>query len=279
MKRSRYQSWGLPLAIGLVVALMAWVGLSALFSTDQPREGEITNTVSRPLPSTGSPQAGLDQTGLEETGLDRTSSGQATGAAPAAPGGRPSLVADSPMVQAALKVSPISSRLDSGGVGQGLIKTYPPKIIAQPPAPAIPPSTAAQPKPAAKPTAPAAPAAAATPAPQAADPTAVSATGEELPVPATAPATASGLRFTVHLASFELKANADRALAELQAAGVPAFLTRIELDGKTYFRLMAGQFNSQPDADAYGQQLVAKGLTRNMGDPVAKPLYVAPAAK
>ena len=260
LKRSRYRQWGLPLAVGMVVALMAWVGLSALFSISDHEEGEIKNTVSQALPDTGSPQAVSDQTAFGRT--------DSTG--PVVEGGRTLLVADSPMAEAALKVSPISSRLDTAGVGQYLIKAYPVRTTA--PAMAATKPAAAKPESAPKP---------ATPpkAPVATAPPAAPSTGEETPRLADQATPATGLQFTVHLASFELKANADRSLAELQAAGIPAFITRIELDGTTYYRLMAGRFGSRSEAELYGNQLVARGLTKNMGTPLAKPLYMAPAAQ
>lgn len=69
------------------------------------------------------------------------------------------------------------------------------------------------------------------------------------------------MQFTVHLSSFGDKNNAEQAVNKLKNAGVPAYITRIELDGKVWHRLMVGKFPSRAQAEAYGRDLKQRGLT------------------
>ncbi|MEW5724993.1 MAG: SPOR domain-containing protein, partial [Thermodesulfobacteriota bacterium] len=108
------------------------------------------------------------------------------------------------------------------------------------------------------------------PAPQPAPEPAPTPTAE--PEPTTVP----GVKFSVHLASFGEKANADRSLAKLKAAGVPVFLSRIELDNKTWHRLMAGRFDTRAEAEAYGRQLKDRGLLKGLGEFMIKPIVETP---
>ncbi len=173
----------------------------------------------------------------------------------------PAITPESPMVKAAMQNSPVASRLSSVGLqiagsaqqtGDSQPQEVPPARQAVPaaPAPQTPPAR---------------------PAPVTAAKPVVSTAG-------TAPAgpVRSGLKFTVHLASFSIKDNADTSLARLKSAGLPAFVRRVEVNSKLYYRLMVGQFDSRAEAEAYGLDIQRKGYTGGLGQYVVKPLITGP---
>ena len=158
-------------------------------------------------------------------------------------GTRPRLVATSPLAKAALRASPVSSQL--ADVGDGLVCKAPPaKTSARSGGKAAAVSSAG---PTARPKA----------------KTVKARAGEEL-------------RFTVLLASFGVKENADRFLARLKAAGLPVYVRRVKVNSKTFYRVMAGRFPSRAQARAYGRELEVKGYTAETGPPKAWPLASGP---
>ena len=90
--------------------------------------------------------------------------------------------------------------------------------------------------------------------------------------PAAAPPTAAGLGgrsgilsgtegFTVHLGSFVDQANAEKFRARLAAAGEPAAISEINIDGRRWYRVLSGRFDTRTAADAHGRDLRRRGLT------------------
>jgi len=242
--RKKYRKAVLPIAGALIICLLAWAGLSRLIAPRVPENDRVSNSVSKPLPSdrTGSPSKPdrTNQPGSTEAGP--------TGQAPTLS----SLVVSSPLARAALQASPLASGLT--GVGSRLIQGIPPvsspetRTAAPPPAR---PQAAVSDQPPEKP-----------PAPKPAG-----------PKPA---APAPGLQFTVHLASFGVKENADQAADQLKAAGYPAFLQKTEINNKIFHRLMVGRFSSQAEAEAYGQKLARKNIVPGLGPFTVKPIVSGP---
>jgi cell division septation protein DedD len=214
-----------PAMIGLAVALLAWAGISALFSSRTPDENRFSNAITQNLTQ---PRPHNRET----------------------PETKP-LIAHTPIVRSALAVSPVSSVLERIGVGGRLAKLS----AARPPAIAAAGSSelnalAAANAPSTKPTV-------------------------ALPPASSAPS-GGGLKFTVHLASFGVRDNAERVVANLKSSGVPAYVSTIVIDGKTYYRLMAGAFDSEAQARAYGRRLEEGGLIRDLGPYTVRPFYSAP---
>jgi cell division septation protein DedD len=252
VRRSRLRRIGVPAAAAVAICLLAWAGLSLLFSPDSPERIEtaenLPNSVSNRLD--GQP-------------------GQTPAATPvpAAPSGeRKKLVVETPLAKAAVTALPVASPLDRVGHGlsRGNVPTGSSASASVPEGPALPIATPdapptvskpeAVPQPTPQPTPPPAPRAGTTPSPDRGS------------------SGVSGVQFTVHLASFKEKANADRSLASLKSKGVPAFLTRIELDQTAWYRLMVGRFPTRGEAEAYGRELRQKGLLDNLGEYAVKPL-------
>ena len=249
LKKGRLKYAAIPVIGAIFVSIAAWLAFGALFTPDKPTPTSASsNSISRPL-SESKPLAasnGPTAPTVVQTPKPKSS-----------PTDR--LVADSPIVEAALRVSPIQSSLEQiGSIGaRAATPSSSAKIEPKPEAkpskpgattatqPTSPPDKPAQPKPA---------------------PTAKPA---EPPKPAP---TETTVVYTVHLASFSEKENADRTLAKLKAAGVPAFVTKVEINGQDWYRLMVGQFPSQEQANNYGKELQNKGLTSDMGPFKIKPM-------
>jgi septal ring-binding cell division protein DamX len=78
--------------------------------------------------------------------------------------------------------------------------------------------------------------------------------------------------FTVHLASFTDPANAEKFRTKLAAAGEPAAVYEITLDGRLWYRVLSGRFDTQAAADAHGRDLRRRGLTDASGMFSVKPI-------
>lgn len=250
LRKSKFDIFILPVVGAMIICLLAWAGLGLLLFPDKPEDEKVANAVSQTLPGNEEQKAGNEEPPPSKV----------KGRGSVQEDGRRLLVADSPLARAALKVSPVSSRLDvvgsqakskSSAVWQDVQvskKAEDKKPVNQQKKPAAqtPASTTAQKK----------------KKPEAAERKA-----------ATNPN--SGLEFTVHLASFSEKANADRNLAKLKAAGAPAFVSRIQLNSGVWHRLMVGRFKTRSKAEAYGRELKQKGLTTE-GAFTVKPIVIEP---
>jgi cell division protein FtsN len=79
--------------------------------------------------------------------------------------------------------------------------------------------------------------------------------------------------FTVHLGSFVDQANAEKFRAKLAAAGEEAAIAEINLDGRLWYRVLAGRFDTRTAAEAHGRELRRRGLTDDTGGPfIVKPI-------
>lgn len=261
-RRTWVKQIAIPVGAAMVLCLLAWAGLSLLFSSTSPEKPTVSNSVTKPIQPAGTEAA------------DKNVQPAGTPASPKKPAGkREPLVATTPLAKAAVGALPVATQMDRVGLrlGRKYASTLAvKKTEAQPetpaePKPAVTPEPAPPPKPNPE----------TTPAPPPATPEPQPASTPE-PKPETAPKKTPGVEFTVHLASFTEEANAQRSLAKLKSAGVPAFVSRIELDNKVWHRLMAGRFPSRAEAEAYGRQLKAKGLTEDLGEFRIKPIVTSP---
>ncbi|MEW5725516.1 MAG: hypothetical protein AB1896_20580, partial [Thermodesulfobacteriota bacterium] len=142
IRRTWVRQIALPVGAAIVLCLLAWVGLSLLFSPQTPPQPEVSNAVTRPLPEV--------KPGVHAT----TPPGE-----PAAPPvkEREKLVADTPLVKAALGALPVSSPFNRVGLRLG--QKYPavasagttPPTTAPTPAPEPAPSPTTPPEPAPQP--------------------------------------------------------------------------------------------------------------------------------
>ena len=258
MRRSRLRQIGVPAAAAVAICLLAWAGLSLLFSPDSTETIEKTENVPNSVSNNVEGQPGQ---------TPAAPGSPASAPAPAKPSGeRVKLVVETPLAKAAVTALPVASPLDQVGhrLSRGNVPTGSSASTPVPEGPSVPMAT-----PDAPPTSPT-PEAVPETAPQPTPPPAPRA--ETTPAPSRGSSGVSGVQFTVHLASFKEKANADRSLAALKSKGVPAFLTRIELDQTAWYRLMVGRFSSKGEAEAYGKELRQKGLLDNLGEYAVKPL-------
>lgn len=83
---------------------------------------------------------------------------------------------------------------------------------------------------------------------------------------------ASSREFTVHLASFTDQSNAEQYKSKLNGAGESAFITQAKIDGRMWFRVMSGSFNTRAAAEAHGKDLKRRSLTVETGRYMIKPL-------
>ena len=242
-KKLQPQQLIIPVIVMLLVILTGWGVKSLLFSAENKVvEEEAPNMVSNQVESDLQSGAGETVINLEE---------------------HEALAADSIMARAAIRSVPLSNNLAVMGRTSKLSRPPVKEAVAlakkveppQAPKPAPKPKTVKKTSTVAKPakTNP-------NPKPKATEPE---------------KSTSSDLLFTVHLASFQVKENADRSLARLKSAGAPAFVNQVELGGKTYYRLMVGRFSSREKAERYGLTLQSKGLTAGMERFVVRP-FVAP---
>jgi DedD protein len=246
LRKGRLKFAVVPVVGAVFVSVLAWLAFGALFTPDKPSQPSAGNSVSKPIPAS------------KPLGAPSGPSTPATRPPKAQPSPTERLVADSPVAEAALRVSPIQSALEQIG-SMGARAAVPSSAATVKPTPETkpkpqkpsaetstkPPSPAEQPKP--------------TPTAKPAEP----------PKPAQVE---TGVAYTVHLASFTEKENADRTLAKLKAAGVSAFVSQVEINGQVWHRLMVGRFPTQQQAQAYGKQLQEKGLTADMGPFKVKPI-------
>lgn len=164
------------------------------------------------------------------------------------------------MAQASQGILPAVSRMEQVGL-------LPAKAAAPRPKAQKPPAAAARPKSAT---------AAASPKPAAQQ----AAQQNSAPRPApTAPAQddrpiLGGTReFTVHLASFTERGNAEKYMGKLASAREKdAFITESMVNGRLWYRVMSGRFPSQAEAEAHGNDLRRRNLTASGGRFVVKPL-------
>jgi len=119
------------------------------------------------------------------------------------------------------------------------------------------------------------------PIPVSANSNLVRAVAEPLPGGTGAPANTGGRSgilsntegFTVHLGSFVDQANAEKYRAKLAAAGEEVFISEISLDGRRWYRVLTGRFDTRAAADAHGRDLRRRGLTEDTGGPfIVKPI-------
>lgn len=78
--------------------------------------------------------------------------------------------------------------------------------------------------------------------------------------------------FTVHLASFGEKSNAETYKSKLASAGESAFISEITVEGKLWYRVMSGRFSSRSEAEDHGRDLRRRDLTADTGRYLIKPL-------
>lgn len=254
-----YKQYAIPVVGSIIICVLAWAGLSLLFSDNEAEKSNIQNAVSSSINENGdSPESSLRNSSFGYTG----SSGR--------------LVAVSPVAKAALRFLPVSSNVDEAGsifaeqhapyvsssVEKDANKTNTEKIAIRNPAeqPVVSPAQVPTQKPTAK------------PADKPADKP--SAPPEPTPPPESAKSKPDqgGIQFTVHLASFSEKNNADRSLAKLKSAGVPAFVSMTEVNSKIWYRLMVGRFANREEAEKYGRKIEEKGLNSGMGKYIIKPI-------
>ncbi len=69
-------------------------------------------------------------------------------------------------------------------------------------------------------------------------------------------------RFTLNIASFRNKDNADRLMKELEEKGYEAFIEKANIPGKgTWYRVAVGRFSSRGEALAFARGLKEKGVS------------------
>lgn len=85
-------------------------------------------------------------------------------------------------------------------------------------------------------------------------------------------ALASSREFTVHLGSFTDQDNADKYKGKLDGVGESAFISQVTMEGRLWFRVMSGRFNTRAAAEAHGKDLKRRGLTVDTGRYLIKSL-------
>jgi septal ring-binding cell division protein DamX len=78
--------------------------------------------------------------------------------------------------------------------------------------------------------------------------------------------------FTVHLGSFMDRANAEKFQAKLATAGESAAISETTIDGRLWYRVMSGRFDTRAAADAHGRDLRRRDLTDGNGTFIIKPI-------
>ena len=263
----------MKILVSIILGVLIGLGAAAL-------SGRLWSPVGRRSPRPNRPKAGNWQTAVivggavlcgllawlglghllwsERPVTDKPGNAVTRPVGPKADEPRKPLVAMTPMHQSAQRVSPVAGSLER--VGLVLALTHPP----------VGPTLKKTAQPEKK------PAAGEEPAGETAKP-AASASESETPPPSASTAqpgaeTEAEAKFTIHLASFSDKANADRNLARLKAAGVPAFIAGVRLESGQWYRLMAGRFPTEAAARRYADELKKKGLTADTGPFVIRPL-------
>lgn len=85
-------------------------------------------------------------------------------------------------------------------------------------------------------------------------------------------ALASSREFTVHLGSFTDQDNAEKYKSKLDGVGETAFISQVTMEGRLWFRVMSGRFNTRAAAEAHGKDLKRRGLTVDTGRYLIKSL-------
>ena len=281
-----------PVILGLVTAVLClWLAASYLLpeGAGPAPSLEIDSLAEASPPEQTSNLAGT--LSPQKTGQDaavRAAAGQA--AAPLPP--------SASLSAAATAVIPSASRLEQIGLMPGRNepkaqpkpepKSEPKTAAARPAGPEQPPkaalqtaenkavaaSSAARTPTSSSPSAPARAAAAPKDPVRAASSPSTAASAASPPAEAAAPGPLSsgGRTFTVHLSSFTEELNAENYKARLIAAGESAFVSRADVDGRLWYRVMSGRFGSRSEADSHGRDLKRRGLTENNGRFLVKPL-------
>ena len=78
--------------------------------------------------------------------------------------------------------------------------------------------------------------------------------------------------FTVHLGSFTDRTNAEKFQTKLAAAGEPAAISETTIDGRLWYRVLSGRFETRTAADAHGRNLRRRDLTDGNGTFIIKPI-------
>ncbi len=66
---------------------------------------------------------------------------------------------------------------------------------------------------------------------------------------------------------------AEKYRSKLAAAGEEASIYEINLDGRRWYRVLTGRFDTRAAADAHGRDLRRRGLTDDTGGPfIVKPI-------
>lgn len=88
----------------------------------------------------------------------------------------------------------------------------------------------------------------------------LAATPETTPAPApeTEPAEQGKTGWVVQVGIYAEYAAADRAAEAFKRDGLPAFVRRVDKDGKTFYRLRIGVYDSQEEAKGVGETLKAR---------------------
>ncbi len=309
---SKESSLASPLILGLVILLLAaWLAAAYILPGDRPRSaGDATQAVAPAPPELSSTLAGR-LTSSSSQGAEGGSglmAQAAQNAGAAAVNQAASAREATPLSEAALSVASRASqtsRLDQIGLLPTTQRTAkaanrtadaPGAAPASPPLPpadqstAAPAAATAQPAPGRNASPPASAQAAsqpqsnrntatqtAKPAPAAtadrsgmvaaaASPPAADLIGGEAPAPS-----ASG-NFTVHLGSFSDRENAEKYRTKLASSGEMAFISEITVEGRLWYRVMSGRFNSRSNAEAHGRDLKRRGLTADTGNYLIKPV-------
>lgn len=249
----KYRAIIVPALGAVLVCLLAWVAFGRLFTPPPPPDDTAKNKIRIPLSSKSSP---------EKSSI------------PGSKSEKPELLAtDSEMAGAAIRIVPMNSRIELIGTRPKMNTVSGEKMRPERPAASAAttrpkPAEAKDPKPTPTTTKPLP----AEPAPPTTAPAHLPAKTPAKKTPAAPPLQPAsepgetGLRFTVHLASFSIQDNARRIEKKMKQAGVPAFITRIELDGKQYWRVMVGSFLTRENAQKYGLQIQERGLTEGLGE-------------
>ncbi|MGL4208493.1 MAG: SPOR domain-containing protein [Candidatus Adiutrix sp.] len=237
-KKAKSSLWA-PLVLGLVIfGLSVWMGASYFLTKDDPR-GDLITPNLRANEETTRVLSGRIIQGAEENALNVAPiNGQVSSAA------QPPAQEIISLFEAAKSMAPDTSRLES--VGQQL--ATPPRPAAN--RPAAPPATTPR----------------ATTAPS------VSPSSTTSPPSITGGLLSSSREFTVHLASFGDKNNAEKYKAKLESAGESAYISEITVSDRLWFRVMSGRFPTQSQANSHGLDLKRRDLTTESGTFLVKPI-------
>jgi len=80
------------------------------------------------------------------------------------------------------------------------------------------------------------------------------------PKPALKPAASSLKKPFLQLGIFSVKANAEKAANQMEAAGMPSVLKEASLKGKTYWRVLVGPAQTSAERTSLLNKIKAKGF-------------------